>query len=335
MVAIREETPHPICRSSRLVSPHHEGSVDRLVDPAPCVSPAEIPPTRKPAWLKVKAPGGPGYLALRRLVRDHQLHTICEEAHCPNIGECWEELTATFLILGDVCTRRCAFCAVRHGRPTELDLAEPERVARAVERLGLAHAVITSVNRDDQADGGAAIFAAVIRRIRELSPRCRVEVLIPDFKGDEAALQTVVEAEPDVLNHNVETVSRLYRQVRPGARYDRSLDVLGRARRIAPRLVTKSGIILGFGEEWIELCRTMADLRRVDCDILTLGQYLRPSPRHAAVARYYTPDEFTALKAIGEGMGFKHVEAGPLVRSSYHARGQAESVGRRRGDGEG
>jgi len=297
---------------------------------APLISPAEILSSRKPPWLKVKAPGSPNYLKLKRLVQDQRLHTICEEAHCPNIGDCWEQLTATFLILGDICTRNCGFCAVTHGKPTELDLAEPDRVAQAIQRLGLEHAVITSVNRDDQADGGSAIFAAVIRRIRELSPGCGVEVLIPDFRGNEAALRTVVEAAPDILNHNMETVPRLYREVRPGSRYEQSLELFAKARRMAPALVTKSGIIVGFGEERGELLKTMADLRQVDCDILTLGQYLRPSQQHLPIIRYYTPEEFRELKAIGEGMGFKHVEAGPLVRSSYHARGQIEEVNQKR-----
>ncbi|HZY31580.1 MAG TPA: lipoyl synthase [Candidatus Methylomirabilis sp.] len=296
----------------------------------PLISPADILSSRKPAWLKVTAPGGPQYLKLRRLVREKKLHTICEEAHCPNIGECWEQLTATFLILGDICTRNCGFCAVTHGKPTELDLAEPERVAQAIHRLGLEHAVITSVNRDDQIDGGSAIFAAVIRRVRELSPGCSIEVLIPDFRGSEAALRTVVEAAPDILNHNIETVPRLYPEVRPGSRYERSLQLFATARRMAPGLVTKSGIVLGFGEEPEEVLQTMADLRQVDCDILTVGQYLRPSRQHLPIRRYYAPEEFRELKVIGEEMGFTHVEAGPLVRSSYHAKGQAEGVGRKR-----
>jgi lipoic acid synthetase len=299
--------------------------------PTPLIPTWQLAPSRKPPWLKVRAPGGPNHLKLKRLVREQDLHTICEEAHCPNIGECWEQLTATFLILGDICTRNCGFCAVKHGRPTELDLTEPERVARAVSSLALEHAVITSVNRDDQADGGAAIFAAVIRRVRELSPTCSVEVLIPDFRGSEAALRAVVEASPDILNHNVETVPRLYREVRPGSRYDRSLELFARARQMAPKLVTKSGVILGFGEEQEELFQTMADLRRVDCDILTLGQYLRPSQQHLPIMKYYAPEEFAKLKMIGEEMGFRHVEAGPLVRSSYHARGQVEEVVRKRG----
>ena len=296
----------------------------------PLISLPEIFGSPKPPWLKVKAPGAPNYLRLKRLLQEQQLQTICEEAHCPNIGECWEELTATFLILGDTCTRNCSFCAVKQGKPTELDLTEPERVAKAIGALGLAHAVVTSANRDDLPDGGASTFAAVIRRVRGLAPGCSVEVLIPDFRGSKAALRTVVEAGPAILNHNVETISRLYREVRPGSYYERSLDLLAMARRMAPELVTKSGIIVGFGETWQELLQTMADLRAVDCDILTLGQYLRPSRAHLPIMKYYTPEEFRELKAIGEGMGFKYVESGPLVRSSYHARGQAEEVSRKR-----
>jgi lipoic acid synthetase len=297
---------------------------------APLISLPEIFGSPKPPWLKVKAPGAPNYLRLKRLLQEQQLQTICEEAHCPNIGECWEELTATFLILGDTCTRNCSFCAVKQGKPTELDRTEPERVAKAISALGLAHAVVTSANRDDLPDGGASIFAAVIRRVRGLAPGCSVEVLIPDFRGSKAALRTVVEAGPAILNHNVETIPRLYREVRPGSHYERSLDLLAMARRLAPELVTKSGIIVGFGEAWQELLQTMADLRAVDCDILTLGQYLRPSRAHLPIMKYYTPKEFSELKAIGEGMGFKYVESGPLVRSSYHARGQAEEVSRKR-----
>jgi lipoyl synthase len=299
----------------------------------PLLSHPEIVGSPKPPWLKVKAPGSPNYLRLKRLVREQQLHTICEEALCPNIGECWQQLTATFLILGEICTRNCGFCAATHGRPAELDLAEPERVAKAICELGLAHAVITSVNRDDLADGGAQIFAAVIRRIRERSPNCSIEVLVPDFRGSEVALRTVVNAVPTILSHNVETVPRLYQEVRPGSGYEQSLELLAGARRMAPELVTKSGVIAGFGETWQELLRTMADLREVDCDILTLGQYLRPSYTHVPIRKYYTPEEFAELRGIGEEMGFKHVESGPLVRSSYHARGQAEEVGRKREGG--
>jgi len=288
----------------------------------------EVFPQRKPPWLKVRAPGGPGYLRLKRLMRDHKLHTVCEEAKCPNIGECWEEGTATFLILGNTCTRRCGFCAIKHGLPTGLDLSEPERVAETVELMDLQHAVITSVNRDDLKDGGASIFAAVIREVRERVPWCTAEVLIPDFKGSHEALLIVLEARPDILNHNIETVPRLYREARPGAKYERSLELLARAKAYDPALLTKSGLILGFGEEKEELLQTMRDLRGVGCDILTLGQYLRPTAleRHLPVAKYYTPEEFQELRVIGEGMGFGHVEAGPLVRSSYHAGRQARQV---------
>ena len=303
------------------------------VKTTPLLSRPGIVDSPKPPWLKVKAPGSPNYLRLKRLVRERRLHTICEEALCPNIGECWQQLTATFLILGEICTRNCGFCAATHGRPTELDLLEPERVAEAISELGLAHAVITSVNRDDLADGGAQIFAAAIRRIRERSPDCSIEVLVPDFRGSEAALRTVVEAAPTILSHNIETIPRLYQEVRPGSDYGRSLELLAGVRRMAPESITKSGIIVGFGEAWPELLRTMADLREADCDILTLGQYLRPSYAHLPIRKYYAPEEFRELKVIGEGMGFKYVESAPLVRSSYQARGQAEEVNRKRESG--
>jgi lipoyl synthase len=284
-----------------------------LVESAPPVSP-------KPSWLKVRAPGGPKYLRLRGLMREWKLHSVCEEAHCPNIGECWEDSTATFMILGDVCTRNCGYCAVTHGRPAWEDREEPERVGRAIGELGLDHAVITSVNRDDLADGGAGAFAATVRAIRRVAPQCRVELLIPDFQGDPDALQTVIDARPDVLNHNTETVPRLYKLARHGGRYDRTLTLFRRARAAAPAILTKSGIILGLGEERDELVATMRDLREADVNILTLGQYLRPSAKHLPVARYYHPDEFAELSAIGRALGFAHVESGPLVRSSYHAK---------------
>jgi lipoyl synthase len=284
------------------------------------------PPIPKPGWLKVRAPGGPNYVRLRGLMREWNLHSVCEEARCPNIGECWEDLTATFMILGDVCTRNCGYCAVTHGKPEWEDREEPERVGRAVGVLGLAHVVITSVNRDDLADGGAAVFAATVRAIRRYAPGCRVELLIPDLQGDEAALGTVIAAEPDVLNHNTETVPRLYKVARHGGRYARTLELFRRARASAPSLVTKSGIIVGLGEELPELLETMRDLRRVDVNILTLGQYLRPSPQHLPVARYYSPSEFTRLAEAGRALGFAHVEAGPLVRSSYHAKRQVEAM---------
>ena len=280
----------------------------------------------KPPWLKVRAPGGPNFLRLKGLMRQWNLHSVCEEAHCPNVGECWEDQTATFMILGDVCTRNCGYCAVAHGRPVWEDREEPERVGRAIRDLGLEHAVITSVNRDDLADGGAGHFAATIRAVRRHAPGCRVEVLIPDFLGNAEALQTVIEAAPDVLNHNTETVSRLYKLARHGGRYERTLDLFRRARRAAPALVTKSGIMVGLGEEHRELLATMRDLRAVDVNILTLGQYLRPSPRHLPVARYYRPEEFRELAEAGQAMGFTHVEAGPLVRSSYHAGEQARAA---------
>ncbi len=295
----------------------------------PVIQSAEVPTPagRKPSWLKVRAPGGANYIRLKGLMREWNLHTVCEEARCPNIGECWEELTATFMILGDVCTRRCGFCAVSHGRPTWEDWTEPERVGRAVGALGLEHVVITSVNRDDLADGGAEVFARTIRAIRAEAPTCRVEVLIPDFQGSEPALLTVVAARPDVLNHNIETVRRLYREVRPGARYERSLELFARARRHAPGMLAKSGIMVGLGESREELVETMGDLRGAGVELLTLGQYLRPSPRHLPIARFYHPDEFRELAAFGEAMGFRHVEAGPLVRSSYHAKRQVETAG--------
>jgi len=285
--------------------------------------PADSP---KPPWLKVRAPGGPQYIRLKGLMREWNLHSVCEEAHCPNIGECWEDLTATFMILGDICTRNCEDCAVTHGRPVWEDREEPERVGRAVGELGLEHVVITSVNRDDLADGGAAHFAATTKAIRRHAPGCRIELLVPDFQGGAPALETVIEAGPDVLNHNTETVPRLYKVARHGGRYERTLELFRRARAAAPRLVTKSGIILGLGEERDELLATMADLRAADVNILTLGQYLRPSAQHLPVSRFYHPDEFAELAVRGREMGFAHVESGPLVRSSYHAKKQAESA---------
>jgi len=283
-------------------------------------------PDRKPPWLKVPAPGGPNYVALKQLMRDHGLHTVCEEAHCPNIGECWEHRAATFMILGDVCTRNCAYCAVAHGTPTALDEDEPLRLAAAVERMGLAHVVITSVDRDDLPNGGAEIFAAAIAEIRRRAPDTSVEVLIPDFKGSERALRIVVQAQPDILNHNLETIDRLYRLARPGGRYVRALELLARAKQLDPGMLTKSGIMCGLGEEWDELLAAMRDLRAQGVDILTLGQYLRPSRDHLPIARYYTPDEFAELRRLGREMGYRHVEAGPLVRSSYHAWEQVEQA---------
>jgi lipoic acid synthetase len=282
---------------------------------------------RKPEWLKVRAPGGTNYLRLQKLMRDQGLHTVCEEAHCPNIGECWESGTGTFMILGDVCTRACKYCAVAHGLPTELDLDEPRRVADTVVAMGLEHAVITSVNRDELADGGAAVFAATIREIHQRLPGCSVEVLTPDFRGKEDSIRAVVEARPEIFAHNVDTVERLMRAVRPGARYWRSISVLGAIKRMDPGMLTKSAIILGMGETEEEIYRTMRDLREASVDILTLGQYLRPSEHHIPLDRWVTPEEFNRWKEIGEKeLGYPHVEAGPLVRSSYHAKEQARQV---------
>jgi lipoyl synthase len=294
--------------------------------PLPLLEPTRSLTAPKPAWLKVRAPGSPNYIRLKGLMREWNLHSVCEEAHCPNIGECWEDSTATFMILGDTCTRNCGYCAVSHGKPVWEDREEPERVGRAVGELGLEHVVITSVNRDDLADGGAGVFAATVRATRRYASGCRVELLIPDFQGKAEALQTVVDAAPDVLNHNTETVPRLYKMARHGGRYERTLELFRRARRSAPRLLTKSGIILGLGEERAELLETMRDLRDADVNILTLGQYLRPSAQHLPVARYYTPEEFAELGEAGRTMGFAHVESGPLVRSSYHAKRHLDGV---------
>jgi lipoic acid synthetase len=281
-------------------------------------------PARKPAWLKVKAPGGENYAHLRRVMRGLRLNTVCEEAHCPNVGECWEHRAATFMILGDVCTRNCAYCAVAHGTPLALDSDEPRRLADAVAEMGLKYVVVTSVDRDDLPNGGAEQFAAVVRETRLRLPDTAVEVLIPDFKGSERALRIVMDAKPDILNHNLETVPRLYRLARPGGRYDRALELLGRARAMDPAIPTKSGLMAGLGEEWDELLGAMRDLRAVGVDLLTIGQYLRPSPSHLPVARFYTPAEFAELARLGREMGYRHVESGPLVRSSYHAWEQAE-----------
>jgi lipoic acid synthetase len=276
-------------------------------------------PVRKPAWLKVKAPGGATYADVKRLMRDLKLNTVCEEAHCPNIGECWEHRAATFMILGDVCTRNCAYCAVAHGTPAPYDAEEPVRLAEAVTRMALRHVVITSVDRDDLPNGGAEAFAGCVTEIKRRMPDASVELLIPDFKGSDEALRLVVEARPDILNHNLETVERLYRIARPGGRYPRALRLLRRAKEMAPDVVTKSGIICGLGEEWDELLVAMRDLREQGVEILTLGQYLRPSTGHLPVTRFYTPAEFAELQRLGHAMGYRHVESGPLVRSSYHA----------------
>ena len=297
-----------------------------LVQILPSRSPASGEAARKPPWLKVKAPGGPNYVALKHMMRDLKLHTVCEEAHCPNIGECWEHKAATFMILGDVCTRNCAYCAVAHGTPTPLDAGEPQRLADAVAQMDLKHVVITSVDRDDLPNGGAEIFAECIAEIRRRLPATSIEVLIPDFKGNADALRIVVDARPDILNHNLETIARLYRIARPGGRYPRALELLERAKEWNPALLTKSGIICGLGEDWDELLVAMRDLRAARVDILTIGQYLRPSDQHLPIARWYTPDEFTELKRYGMTLGFRHVESGPLVRSSYHAWEQVEAA---------
>jgi lipoyl synthase len=280
----------------------------------------------RPDWLKVRFPGGPEYLRLRRLMRDLDLHTVCEEARCPNMGECWEQGTATLMLLGDVCTRACGFCSVTTGRPIGLDTAEPERVAEAVARMGLRHAVLTSVTRDDLPDGGAGIFAETIERIHARVPGCSVEVLIPDLLGNWDGLAVIMAARPEILNHNTETVPRLYRRVRPKAEYERSLELLERAKLLAPDRPTKSGLMLGLGETRDELLEVFGDLRAVGCDILTLGQYLQPTPRHLPIERYVLPDEFADLRREALALGFPHVEAGPLVRSSYHAREQVDAL---------
>jgi lipoic acid synthetase len=273
----------------------------------------------RPGWLRAPAPVGKNYHELKALIGRLRLHTVCESAACPNVGECWNQRTATFMILGNVCTRRCGFCAVQKGAPLPVDYDEPARVAEAVEAMGLKFAVITSVNRDDREDGGAELFAMVIRAIRERVAGCGVEVLIPDFQGNLDAVETVMAAGPDVLNHNTETVPRLYRQVRLGARYERSLGVLQHAKRVAPQTPVKSGVMLGLGETPEEVLEVMRDLRAHDVNILTIGQYLRPSPKHLPIVRYVKPDEFAEFKRAGYEMGFSHVESGPLVRSSYHA----------------
>jgi len=283
-------------------------------------------PQRKPEWLKARAPMGDNYHDLKRLARTLDLHTVCESAQCPNIGECWNHKTATFMLLGNLCTRRCGFCAVPKGKPEALDWDEPRRVAEAVGTLGLKHAVVTSVNRDDDNMGGAKIFAETIRQVREQAPGCQIEVLIPDFQGREDCLKVVIDAKPEVLNHNTETVPRLYRAVRSGARYQRTLDLLANAKKWSPTMVTKSGVMVGLGESMEELIEVFRDLGERGVDILTVGQYLRPSKDHLPIARFYTPEEFAYMKEEALRFGFRHVESGPLVRSSYHAHEQAEST---------
>ncbi len=284
-------------------------------------------PERKPSWLKVKAPGGENYVRLKGLMKELDLHTVCEEAHCPNVGECWQHGTATFMILGDVCTRNCGYCAVSHGRPPKYDIDEPNRVAAAIAQMNLQHAVITSVDRDDLPDYGAYIFAETIRQIHDRLPTCSVEVLVPDFQGNEDSIRAVLAAEPEIYNHNTETVPRLYKRARPGGRYERVMQIFRFAKQVAPHIPKKTGIILGLGETKEEVLAVMRDLRAVDVDILTLGQYLRPSDGHLPLDRYYTPEEFRELRNAGMSMGFRHVEAGPLVRSSYHAWEQVQAAG--------
>lgn len=293
------------------------------------VSTGEARPRRRPEWIKVRAPSGETYEWLRGLMRSKELHTVCEEAMCPNIGECWGQGTSTFLMMGDICTRSCGFCDIKTGRPAPLDWDEPERVARAVKAMNLRHAVITSVNRDERPDGGAPIFAMVINRIREIHPGCTIEVLIPDFKGSEEALKIVMDAQPEILNHNVETVPRLFKKVQPQDRYEWAMATLGNAKRMDSLVLTKSGIMVGLGETFDEVVEVMRDLSQLKVDILTIGQYLQPSKKHLPIERYYTPEEFDEFKRLGEEeLGFQWVESGPLVRSSYRAGQQARALSR-------
>ena len=299
---------------------------DTTVIPATEIQTPPPRPMRRPEWIKVRAPTGETYEWLKGLMRSKELHTVCEEAHCPNIGECWGRGTATFLIMGDVCTRSCRFCDVKTGRPTPLDWEEPERVALAVQSMNLRHAVITSVNRDERKDGGAPIFAMVIRRIRERQPGCTIEVLTPDFKGDLDALKMVIDEQPDIYDHNVETVARLFKQIQPQDHYEWAMTTLANAKKLNPKQITKSGIMAGLGETTEEVLETMLDLRAVGVDILTIGQYLQPTKDHAPIERYYTPEEFAEFKRAGLAMGFRWVESAPLVRSSYNAERQAREL---------
>lgn len=298
-----------------------------LIDPASITTTEQAPKLRRrPEWIRVRVPSGENYDFLKRLMRTKQLHTVCEEALCPNIGECWGSGTATFLIMGDICTRSCGFCDIKTGRPLPLDWEEPERVAEAVRAMNLRHVVITSVNRDERKDGGAPIFALVIQRIREVQPGCSIEVLIPDFKGSEAALKIVMDARPEILNHNVETVPRLFKKVQPQDKYEWALTTLRNARRMQPDVLTKSGIMLGLGEEMDEVKAVMRDLADCGVDILTIGQYLQPSRQHLPLERYYLMEEFEELRQYGLDLGYKWVESGPLVRSSYHAEQQVRAL---------
>ncbi len=304
--------------------PITEPTRDRLIPAADLLEPPR--PLRRPEWIRVRAPGGENYERLKDLMRAKTLHTVCEEAMCPNLGECWGKGTATFLMMGDVCTRTCGFCDIKHGRPAALDWGEPERVAQAVKAMNLRHAVITSVNRDERKDGGAPIFAMVIRRIREIHPGCSIEVLIPDFKGSREALQTVMAARPEILNHNVETVPRLFRKVQPQDRYEWAAATLSNAKQLDAEVLTKSGLMVGLGETPDEIKAVLRDMRAWGVDILTLGQYLQPSRRHLPIERYYTPDEFRELRDYALSIGFKWAECGPLVRSSYRAEEQVRAL---------
>jgi lipoyl synthase len=299
---------------------------DTAVIPVTEIQTTPPKPMRRPEWIKVRAPTGETYERLKGLMRSKELHTVCEEAHCPNIGECWGRGTATFLIMGDVCTRSCRFCDVKTGCPAPLDWEEPERVALAIQSMNLRHAVITSVNRDERKDGGAPIFAMVIRRIRERQPGCTVEVLTPDFKGDLDALKMVIDEQPDIYDHNVETVARLFKQIQPQDHYEWAMTTLANAKQLNPKQITKSGIMVGLGETTEEVLETMLDLRAVGVDILTIGQYLQPTREHAPIERYYTPEEFAEFKRAGLAMGFRWVESAPLVRSSYNAERQAREL---------
>jgi lipoic acid synthetase len=314
---IPEAQPRPAVRRARL----------HIEDPRQAQ--AQTAAGRKPEWLRIKLNQNDEYWRLKSLMRGQTLHTVCEEAFCPNLGECWGRGIATFLMMGDICTRACKFCNVQSGRPLPLDEDEPRRVAESVHEMGLRHVVLTSVDRDDQPDGGAHIFAAAIRAIRDRQPGCTIETLIPDFKGDRPALKIVMDARPEILNHNVETVPRLSRWVRPQARHERSLAVLRMAKELDPTVMTKSGVMVGLGEEWDELLAVMDDLREADVDILTIGQYLQPSKQHLPVARFYHPDEFAALADEARARGFQWVESAPLVRSSYHADQQARGIATR------
>jgi lipoic acid synthetase len=304
------------------------------LEPAPASS-GQLTRGRRPEWLRVRPPDSPKYRELTQLFRGRRLHTVCEEAMCPNIGECWGRGTATFLLMGDTCTRSCGFCKIKTGRPLPLDPDEPRRVAESIQQMGLSHAVLTSVNRDEQSDGGAWVFAESLHWIHRLTPDCTVEVLIPDFKGDWGALQTVMAAEPEILNHNTETVSRLYKTVRPQAKYMRSMELLQRAKAMDGAALTKSGIMVGLGERFDEILQVMDDMRAHAVDIMTIGQYLQPSRFHLPIERYYTPEEFLRLKEEGEARGFRWMECGPLVRSSYHADGQAHLSPRKRANAKG